>query len=325
MAYTAEKLIEIALNEVGYLEKASNSQLDNKTANAGYNNWTKYARDLHSAGYYNGNKNGYAWCDVWVDYCHWIAANKDAKEAQRVICQTGDLGAGCTYSMKYYKNAGRFYSSPMAGDQIFFGSGSESSHTGIVYKVDSSNVYTVEGNTSSTSGVVANGGGVFKKSYPLNYSKILGYGRPRYDGAKQNVVSSASVSKCNEIIKKGQEHAVKFTGVKIDIDGIVGKETNKMKARVLQHAMNLDYGNTILEDGVFGSKSKEKLGSHYVAKGERQYMVTAAQILLMLNGIDPNGVEYVGIYGNGLVSAAKKFFGDDGTKITASEFLKLIQ
>jgi len=90
MAYTASALIKIAEAEVGYLEKKSNSNLDSKTGNAGYNNYTKYARDLFKAGYYNGNKNGYAWCDVWHDWCHWIAAGKDAKEAQRMICQTGD-------------------------------------------------------------------------------------------------------------------------------------------------------------------------------------------------------------------------------------------
>ena len=53
-------------------------------------------------------------------------------------------------------------------------------------------------------------------------------------------------------------------------------------------------------------------------------MVTAAEILMYLNGVDPNGVECPGKYGNGLVRASKQKFGDDGLKITASEFLKLI-
>ena len=64
----ASDVVKIALAEVGYKEKASNSQLDNPTANAGSNNYTKYARDLRDAGYYNGNKNGFAWCDVFVDW-----------------------------------------------------------------------------------------------------------------------------------------------------------------------------------------------------------------------------------------------------------------
>ena len=66
-------IVTIALAEVGYREKASNAALDDKTANAGAANWTKYARDLAAAGYYNGNKNGYAWCDVFVDWCFFKA------------------------------------------------------------------------------------------------------------------------------------------------------------------------------------------------------------------------------------------------------------
>ena len=37
----AEKLIQIARTEIGYLEKASNKDLDSKTANAGSTNYTK--------------------------------------------------------------------------------------------------------------------------------------------------------------------------------------------------------------------------------------------------------------------------------------------
>ena len=137
--------------------------------------------------------------------------------------------------------------------------------------------------------------------------------------------TTTSKTKANSIVKQGQKHATDFTDVKIKADGIVGADTRKMKARVLQHALNLDYGKTIAEDGDFGAKSKKKLGSHYVKKGEKQYMVTAAEILMELNGIDPNGVEKPGKYGDGLVKASKKFFGGNGTKITASQFLKLIK
>ena len=53
-------------------------------------------------------------------------------------------------------------------------------------------------------------------------------------------------------------------------------------------------------------------------------MVTAAEILMYLNGYNPNGVEYPGTYGNGLVKCSKAKFGDDGSTITSSEFLQLI-
>jgi hypothetical protein len=186
MGYTSEQLINIAEAEVGYLEKASENNLDDKTANAGPNNWNKYARDLHDAGYYNGDKNGYSWCDVFVDWCHYIASGKNANEAQRVICQTGPLGAGCSQNMKYYKSANRFFEAPLPGDQIFFdwqGDKSDADHTGIVYKVNETTVYTIEGNTGPIQGLEDNGDGVYKKQYSLSYKFIVGYGRPLYADA----------------------------------------------------------------------------------------------------------------------------------------------
>ena len=176
---SASKVLKIALAEVGYLEKATNSNLDSKTGNAGYNNYTKYARDLYNAGYYNGNKNGFAWCDTFVDWCFYKAYGKD--EGQRIECQTGPYGAGCNMSAQYYKEQGRFDKTPKVGDQIFFYDASGViGHTGLVYAVNSTTVYTVEGNTSGASGVVANGGGVCKKSYSRSYSRIAGYGHPLY-------------------------------------------------------------------------------------------------------------------------------------------------
>lgn len=64
-----ERLLNTARAEIGYIEKATNSQLDDKTANPGNNNYTKYAGDLDALGVYNGRKNGYAWCDMFVDWC----------------------------------------------------------------------------------------------------------------------------------------------------------------------------------------------------------------------------------------------------------------
>jgi hypothetical protein len=45
-------------------------------------------------------------------------------------------------------------------------------------------VYTVEGNTSSAAGVVANGGCVRRKKYRWDYDRIAGYGVPAYDDNK---------------------------------------------------------------------------------------------------------------------------------------------
>lgn len=168
--FTASQLIAIAKAQIGYKEKATNANLDDPSANAGSNNWTKYARDLYAAGYYNGNKNGYAWCDVFVDWCFYQLCNKDSTKAQYIECQTGDCGAGCKYSAQYYKNLGRYYTSnPKVGDQIFFG---DFDHTGIVETVSATQITTIEGNTSNQ---------VNRRTYSLSDSYITGFGRPRYD------------------------------------------------------------------------------------------------------------------------------------------------
>ncbi len=183
-SFDRKKIIALAESEVGYLEKKINAQLDDKTANAGFNNYTKYARDLDAInGFYNGHKQGFAWCDMFVD---WLFVKCFGVEnALNLLCQKmGSSGAGCTYSLNYYIANNQYYTratKPQVGDQIFFGNVGNSSHTGIVYKVDDTAVYTIEGNTSGEVGVISNGGGVFKKSYPRNYSAIAGYGRPNYN------------------------------------------------------------------------------------------------------------------------------------------------
>lgn len=178
---TVNNLIEIALNEVGYLEKRSNNNLDDKTANAGYNNYTKYARDLDNVkNFYNGRKQSYSWCDVFVDWC--FVKTFGVKRGQELLCQPDDsTGAGVGFSKNYYQKKKQYYKKyPKVGDQIFFKNGNKLCHTGLVYKVDSSRVYTVEGNTSESKGLVSNGGCVSKKSYLLTSPSIDGYGRPAY-------------------------------------------------------------------------------------------------------------------------------------------------
>ena len=207
MGYDRQKVIDIAIKEIGYLEKSTNAQLDNQTANAGSNNYTKYARDLYAAGYYNGNKNGYAWCDVFVDWCFFKAYGKSIGQALQ--CQTGDLGAGCIFSANYYRNKGQFHTSnPQVGDQIFFGTAGSEEHTGIVEKVEGGKVHTIEGNSSNR---------VQRLSYALTNSRIVGYGRPAYNdgysGSGASVApSTGNAPSASGTIAVGDE--VNFTGTK---------------------------------------------------------------------------------------------------------------
>lgn len=179
---TITKVLETALGEVGYLEKATGNPLylESKTANAGGNNYTKYGRDLHKVQPKNMDYPA-PWCDCFVDWCVWHSTGKDLAKTKKILC--GDLDDYTVYSAQRYKDEKRWHTSaPKKGDQIFFkDSKGGICHTGLVYKVGGSTVYTVEGNTSNASGVVANGGGVAKKSYSTSFDRIAGYGRPHYE------------------------------------------------------------------------------------------------------------------------------------------------
>ena len=266
----ASKVIEVALAEVGYLEKESNRNLDSKTANAGDENYNKYARDLDKiSGFYNGKKNGFAWCDIFVDWCFVEAYGVDY--AKKLICH-GTSGAGCTQSMNYYKRNGQLKTSPEVGDQIFFKNSSGGIvHTGIVYKVDSTYVYTVEGNTSSGSGVVANGGGVFEKKYKLSYKYIAGYGRPEYDEEKKAVYKPTVLEWQKAAVKDG------FDFPKYGTDGAWGSEcasvakkaivkkrltyTNKNLTKIVQKVVG------VTADGLCGADTEKAITAYQKKHG----------------------------------------------------------
>lgn len=195
------KVIQVALQEVGYLEKKDNSNLDSKTENSGYNNWTKYARDLDKLGVYNFAKNGFDWCDIFADWCFVQAYGLD-NMVKMLYQPLKGLGAGCTYSMGYYRDNNALFSTPEAGDQCFFSRDGwkTSYHTGLVEKVEGCRIYTVEGNTSNASGVIANGGGVARKSYPISMAM---YGRPNYSIVEEDETMTGEeiYNKLNEYLR----------------------------------------------------------------------------------------------------------------------------
>ena len=169
--FTAEDVINIAKGEVGYSEKASNSKLDDKKANAGKKNFTKYARDV-------GHANGLAWCATFVTWCFVKAANGDKKKAKEVLC--GANTAGCSNNVNAFKKAGRYDMKPQPGDVVFFMNGS--SHTGLVIAVKGNTITTIEGNTSPGK-FNRDGGCVAQKTYNYKtYHRISGFGHPKYDG-----------------------------------------------------------------------------------------------------------------------------------------------
>ena len=265
--YNAQVVIDIALNEVGYLEKSSAAYKKNKniiyekTKGAGSDNYTKYGKEMHDLYPAVMDFPAY-WCDCFVDWCFYKAYGVSSAKA----LLSGNFDDYTVNSKALYVAKGAYIKRgegiPKKGDQIFFNNGTRVCHTGIVYDVDKTYVYTVEGNTSVGSAVVANGGGVSKKKYALSYNKIDGYGRPPYRTKSiiKKLTKSAykeafpvvppviKIKSTGEQVKKLQKFLNWYGDYGLTVDGDCGEKTTKA-IKMFQKAEKLTV------DGKFGPKS----------------------------------------------------------------------
>lgn len=160
----------------GYLEKKSNAYLDDFKKNAGYNNYTKFARDVNSWG--QPGCQGQPWC---AEYQFWkLVKILGITKALQIM---GGGFYNCVSITNHAKAKGTWHSTPKVGALVIFRKGS---HVADIQSFDSKRIYTNEGNTSSVAGVVANGGAVRNKSYAINDSSIDGYVWIDWDEAVQD-------------------------------------------------------------------------------------------------------------------------------------------
>lgn len=261
-------VIKTAQNEIGYLEKKSNAQLNSKTANAGYNNFTKYWRDIYPA--YQTEP----WCAAFVSWCFMKAfgltmAKKLLKHWPYVYCPT--LGSLFT------KNA-----NPKVGDIVIFYRSGEFRHTGLVTKVRGDKFWTIEGNTSGASGIVANGGGVCAKSYynsklpgtkfcTPNYSLVIsivsGNSSTSIPTTHTNTKNYLTVGDKGDAVKTLQTKLNKV-GYKLTVDGEYGSAT-KAAVTSFQKKYNLEV------DGVAGKNTITKLNAVITAKSKNTSSTTS--------------------------------------------------
>ena len=266
------KVLEVALSYVGYHEKASNKDLDSFTGNSGSGNWNKFSKYLDDFGdYYAGKKNGYPWCEAYVDACFAMAYTR--KIGQKMLYQPNkSYGAGCVQSVGYYKANNAFDKTPHVGDQIYFSYGSgEADHTGLVWQVTDTTVYTVEGNSNNA---------VEKHSYLRTNKNIYGYGHPNYSLVKETptedikepaqttapttTTTNGDVKVTLKVLSKGstggevktlQALLIKKFFISLPVygvDGDFGAET-RAGVRTFQSRYNLT------ADGVVGQKTWAKL------------------------------------------------------------------
>lgn len=245
-----DALIATARAEVGYLEKKSNSQLDDKTANAGYNNYTKYWRDVYP------QYQAQAWCACFVSWCMMKTfgletAKKLLKHWPYVYCPTlGNL---------FTKHA-----NPQRGDIVIFYRGGTFAHTGIVTKVDGDAFFTIEGNTSGGSDIVANGGGVCSKYY--YNSKLPGtkFCRPDYSLVTSILSSNSVPSASNQSVD--QSYTAWVGSCTTDGTDVFSDATGASK---LSTYPKLNAGNLVDIIGESGTRYQVRIATKYVGYVEK--------------------------------------------------------
>ena len=161
--------------------------------------------------------------------------------------------------------------------------------------------------------------------YQYGWDCVLRYAESNsdVDFSSETIASSRS-----ENISKGQTYAARFLCAKNFSTLQANSDIRKIKILILQTALNKDYQSALDIDGIWGPATDRALNQHYVLYEETQYMVTAAEILLLLHGYNPKSVEFPGIFGSGMLAAVKTFQKAHGLAISGicdrETFLKFI-
>lgn len=244
-----DALIATAQAEIGYMEKKSNAQLDDKTANVGDGNYTKYWRDLKPSW------NGSAWCAVWVSWCMYKTFGLET--AKKILKHENDFPyVYCpTLGARFTK-----YANPQRGDIVIFYRNGTFAHTGIVTKVEGDKFYTIEGNTNNGSTIIANGGSVCSKSY--NNSNLPGtkFCRPDYSIVK-SIMNSSSTSKPSTSTYNKWVGAATKNGTDVF--------TNSTGTSKLSTYPKLNKGNLVDVIGVSGTRYQVKIADKFVGYVEK--------------------------------------------------------
>lgn len=208
-----KQFLETAYNELGYLEKSSKKDLDDKTANAGTKNYTKYARDCFPELQAN------PWCCMFVWWC--LEKTFGKIMARNLV---GEKTAKCSTMKQRMLNIGcKTISNAKEGDLIFFDRGSGICHIGIVYSIGDKAFSTIEGNTLASKSsadynkIVPNGGGVFVRAYNYGNINISDFVRPKWellqDNNDKSLITKYIISGANVNIRAGAGTHCGWVGV----------------------------------------------------------------------------------------------------------------
>ena len=272
---TAAEAVKAMEYYIGYYEKATSAYASSRdksvfSLNKGSNNYTYM-------GYFTGCQ-AQPWCAATVTTAIYDACGSKA-DAKAVMwgvypyLNCAQVWDAAPANKKFYGHHQRwslgkgdrkeYY--PQAGDIIVFtDNGSSRSHTGMVYAVDKTYVYTIEGNSGNM---------CRKRSYPLTSSYIYGWIRPDYTTASDTAAIpvekyGATIAGTYHVLSKGcaggevkavQKLLIAYgCGSSSDIGA--GEFGNLTKAAVIKFQNKCG----LVEDGIVG----EKTWAHLLNGGE---------------------------------------------------------
>lgn len=256
---TANDVLSVARNEIGYKE--------------GYNNNNKYGAEY--------GMNYQPWCVMFI---WWIFNHAGAGS----LFYGGNKVALCSTLYNHHNSLGQAVgttgSALRAGDIVFFdfsGKKRDTNHVGIVESVQSSStIITIEGNTSSgASGSQANGDGVYRRTRSTKY--VSRAYRPAYEAGAVTPSAPAIDYRAERI--KSLQRALNARGYATGgVDGIIGAKTKNAMTRgivkkgnrnqcvswVQQRLCELGYGvGNSGVDGIFGQATKNAVLAFQKSRG----------------------------------------------------------
>ncbi|MFI0967097.1 hypothetical protein ACH4S8_37785 [Streptomyces sp. NPDC021080] len=155
-AITPSTLIELGTQE-------ANIKYQEDFVSSTWTNLNKYAKQTPGMAGYDGQ----SWCVIFL---LWLAHRAGDVS---IIPQTPD----CLTAITTYQSWSRWSWYPAVGSQVMLGA-SGGDHTGLVWKYNSTQIWTIEGNTNTTGS--PEGDGVYLKVRNRADANVYGYGYPKY-------------------------------------------------------------------------------------------------------------------------------------------------
>ena len=306
---TLNGLLSRAEAELGYIEKASNSNLDSKTGNKGTSNYTKYARDINALGL--AGCQGQPWC---ITFQFWLEVQEfgldKALEHWHMNKKTY-VGYNCFSTYNTFPSSKRS-KTPKLGAVVIF----TQSHAGRVVAINGNTFTTIEGNTSPAA-YDRNGGMVAKKTYNVNDSKIKGFLLIDYDTSLSSSTPSNNTSSSNTVnnVSKGQKwlndnysSVVKkcLDGKLLDVDNEYGSKTRLAVVGVWKDVMNRKHGYSFtVGNPNFGSACRDAANKVQVKHGDSGTIVYLIQLILSARGFYTSKMD--GSFGSGTEQAVRAY------------------